>query len=89
MIFDLMPPSDDKSKIITENLRNRPLGPPRGCTDNDATRHAAASVQLPVGTTPAFSIISTAVRMGATGRCSIPAGTENACRGPSSTVSAS
>ena len=32
--------------------------------------------QSPVATTPAFSIISTAVRTGTTGRCSIPAGTE-------------
>jgi len=38
--------------------------------------------------TPAFSIIRTAPRTGTTGRRNIPAGTVNAWRGPSSTVSA-
>src|SRR5215469_14375966 len=35
--------------------------------------------------TPAFSTMSTALRAGTTGLWSIPAGTVNACRGPSST----
>lgn len=38
--------------------------------------------QSPVATTLAFSTINTAVPTGTTGRCNIPAGTVNACRGP-------
>src|SRR5215831_15404965 len=45
--------------------------------------------QSPVAVTPAFSIISTALRTGATGRTSIPAGTLNNRWGDCSTVSAS
>jgi hypothetical protein len=42
--------------------------------------------QSPVATTQAFSIISTALRIGTTGRCSMPAGTVKACRGLESTT---
>jgi DNA-binding transcriptional LysR family regulator len=62
-------------------LRRHRRGPP--------ARRQPGSGQSPVTATPAFSIISTCVGASATGRCSIPRGTENAIPGVSSTGSRS
>ena len=48
---------------------------------------ASRTSQSPVATIPAFSIMITALRIGTTGRCSIPAGTLKAWFGLSTTVS--